>query len=140
MGMEFALTFSYLGQKKNQMAFEIEGTLVEKFDTQRVNDNFQKREFVVEQKESRNGYEFQEFLKFQLVQDRCELINDFNTGDQIKVNFNIKGRKWEKDGKVNYFTNLEAWRIENSGGGAAPKQTQEPETSSFSEEDESLPF
>ena len=26
--------------------------------------------------------------------------------------FNIKGSKWEKDGKVNYITNLDAWRIE----------------------------
>ena len=34
------------------------------------------------------------------------------------MNFNIRGRKWEKDGKVNYFSNLEAWRIEKVGGAA----------------------
>ncbi len=123
------------------MAFEIEGNLIEKFDTQRVSDNFQKREFVIEQKESRNGYEFQEFLKFQLVQDKCGMIEEFNEGDQLKVSFNIKGRKWEKDGKVNYFTNLEAWRIENIGAGSPESSnTPEPEETSFSEDEDALPF
>jgi hypothetical protein len=35
-----------------------------------------------------------------------------NLNDDIKVHFNIRGNKWEKDGKVSYFTNLDAWRIE----------------------------
>ncbi len=39
-------------------------------------------------------------------------------GIAIKVSFNIKGNRWEKDGKVNYITNLDAWKIES--GGAAP--------------------
>ena len=33
-------------------------------------------------------------------------------GEPVKVSFNVRGRKWEKDGKVNYFSNLEAWRLE----------------------------
>ena len=28
------------------------------------------------------------------------------------MSFNLKGNKWERDGKVNYFTNLDAWKIE----------------------------
>ncbi len=123
------------------MAFELEGKLVEKFDTQRVNDNFQKREFVVEQNENRNGYDFQEFIKFQLTQDRCDMIEGFEPGQNLKVSFNIRGRKWEKEGNVSYFTNLEAWRIQ-SAEGETPQQTQEQvPDQSFSEDDEnSLPF
>jgi hypothetical protein len=30
----------------------------------------------------------------------------------VKVLFNIKGSKWEKEGKTNYITNLDAWKIE----------------------------
>ena len=26
--------------------------------------------------------------------------------------FNLRGNKWEKEGKVNYFTNLDVWKIE----------------------------
>ena len=33
----------------------------------------------------------------------------------IKVSFNIKGNKWEKDGKISYFNNLDAWKFEKLG-------------------------
>jgi hypothetical protein len=46
------------------------------------------------------------------VKDKKTIIERVNIGDEIKVYFNIKGSKWEKDGKVNYITNLDAWRIE----------------------------
>jgi hypothetical protein len=95
------------------MSFEISGRLAEKFETQKVSDRFQKREFVLEIKSTSNsGYEFVDFIKFQSTQDKCSLLDQFNVDDSIKVSFNLRGRKWEKDGQVSYFTNLEAWRIE----------------------------
>ena len=94
------------------MNFELSGKLIEKFDIIQVNDTFRKREFVVETVENNVGREFIEQIKFQLIQDKCELIDNFSTDDNIKVNFNIKGRRWEKEGRVNYFINLDAWRIE----------------------------
>ena len=61
------------------------------------------------------------YVKFQSVQDRTTIVDRFNIGDEIKVSFNIKGSRWEKEGKVNYITNLDAWRIEQvqMGGGSA---------------------
>jgi hypothetical protein len=94
------------------MAFELTGTLYEKMDTQNVTDSFKKREFIVERKENVGSSEFVDLIKFQLTQDRCDLIENHEKGDEIKVSFNIRGRKWEKDDRVAYFTNLEAWRIE----------------------------
>jgi len=94
------------------MSFEISGKLIEKFDTVKVSDRFKKREFVIQKTESNGGMEFTDHIKFQLTQDRCNLIDAINLNDDIKVNFNIRGNKWEKDGKVSYFTNLDAWRIE----------------------------
>ena len=66
--------------------------------------------------------EFTEHIKFQLTQDRCDILDRFNVNEQIKVTFNIKGRRWEKDGRVSYFTNLEAWKIEkvNNESNSAP--------------------
>jgi len=93
------------------MNFEITGKLILKEDTQVVSDRFKKREFVIEVENERNQ-EWNDFIKFQLTQDRCDLLETISVNDLIKVSFNIKGRKWEKDGKVNYFSNLEAWRIE----------------------------
>jgi len=96
------------------MSFELTGKLIEKLDLQQITDSFQKREFVVEKTENANGRDFVETIKFQLTQDRCDLIEKFQLNTDIKVQFNIKGRKWEKNGNVSYFTNLEAWRIESA--------------------------
>lgn len=94
------------------MSFELSGKLIEKYNTVQVSDRFKKREFVIEKTESNGGMEFTDHVKFQLTQDRCNLIDSINLNDDIKVSFNIRGNKWEKEGKVNYFTNLDAWRIE----------------------------
>lgn len=95
------------------MSFEINGRLAEKFETQKVSDRFQKREFVLEVKSTgATGYEFVDFIKFQATQDKCSLLDQVNLDETVKVSFNLRGRKWEKEGQVSYFTNLEAWRIE----------------------------
>ena len=56
--------------------------------------------------------EFIEQIKFQVTQDRCDILDGYNLNDEVKVSFNIRGRKWEKEGKVSYFTNLDAWKVE----------------------------
>lgn len=94
------------------MSLEITGRLVEKSDTQQVSEKFKKREFVIEISEEINGNIYTNFGKFQLVQNKCDIIDRFIPGDTLKVNFNIKGNKWERDGKVNYITNLDAWKVE----------------------------
>ena len=96
------------------MSFEISGRIFEIYPTQQVTDKFKKREFILEVKETSNsGFEFIEYIKFQAVQDRCSLLDGLNVNDQVKVSFNLRGRKWEKDGQTSYFTNLDAWKIEN---------------------------
>ncbi len=98
------------------MSFEIEGKLIEKNEIEQVTDSFKKREFVIEKSVSNNGKEFIDTIKFQLIQDKCEQLNSYKLGDNIKVQFNIKGRKWTKNGQTSYFNNLEAWKIDAVGG------------------------
>ena len=95
------------------MSFEITGTLIEKYAVSEISSKFKKRDFVIEKKENSNNFEFTDYIKFQLTQDKCSLLDAFKPGTEIKVHFNLRGRKWEKDGNVSYFTNLEAWKIEN---------------------------
>ena len=88
----------------------IKGKLVEIFDTVQITDTFKKREFIIE--DSKNP-EYPEFIKIELIQDKCDLIDKINIGEHIKVYLNIKGRKWtNKEGKINYFNSLQAWKIE----------------------------
>jgi hypothetical protein len=94
------------------MSYELTGKLVAKYDTVQRTETFKTREFAVEKTEDFNGRTITNYAKFQCVQDKTNIIDRVNIGDEIKVYFNIKGSKWEKDGKVNYITNLDAWRIE----------------------------
>jgi hypothetical protein len=105
------------------MNFEINGKVILKDDTQQISDRFKKREFVIEVENERNS-DWNDFIKFQLTQDRCDLLETVSVNENIKVSFNIKGRKWEKDGKVNYFSNLEAWRIEKMQAAAAAEMPE----------------
>ncbi|MCD6178271.1 MAG: DUF3127 domain-containing protein [Bacteroidales bacterium] len=130
------------------MSFEISGKLIEKYDTVVISDRFKKRELVLEKKESTpNGFEYVETIKFQLTQDKCDMLDSFNVGDDITIQFNIKGKRWEKDGRVSYFNNLDAWRIEkqNNNQTTPPASTEVPPASTEippAELDESddLPF
>lgn len=94
------------------MSFEVTGKLIAKYDIVQRTESFKTREFVIEKTEDINGRSIVNYIKFQCVQDRTAIVDRVNTGDDIKVYFNIKGSKWEKDGKTNYITNLDAWRIE----------------------------
>ncbi len=101
------------------MSLEVTGKILHKYDTQQVSERFKKREFVLELAEEINGNTYTNYAKMQLVQNKCELLDRYNEGDMVKVSFNIKGNRWERDGKVNFITNLDAWRIEPATGGAA---------------------
>jgi len=96
------------------MAFEITGKVIDISPINQVSDKFKKREFVIEKKEAGRDAVFIDYIKFQLLQDKCDLINESFLNEEVKVSFNLKGNKWERDGKINYFTNLDAWRIEKS--------------------------
>ncbi len=96
------------------MNLEITGKLVEKYDTQNVSDRFRKREFVLELVEEVNGNPYTNYAKMQLVQNKCDILDRFNVGDILRVNFNIKGNRYEKEGRTSYFSNLDAWRLEKA--------------------------
>jgi hypothetical protein len=94
------------------MGYELTGKLIAKYDTVQRSGTFKTREFVVEKSEDIGGRTIYNYVKFQSVQDKTTIIDKVNVGDEIKVHFNIKGSKWEKEGRINYITNLDAWRIE----------------------------
>ncbi len=138
------------------MSFEITGKIEEIYEEQQITEKFKKREFVIEILDGM----YPNHIKFQLTQDRCDLIESYNKGDEVQVHFNLKGRPYTKAGKTTYFTNIEAWRIESGNNGSvnpsantatksSPKKTATAKSSSsddlsgmtFSEANEDeLPF
>jgi len=94
------------------MSYEITGKLIAKFDIVQRSETFKTREFVLEKSEDIGGRVITNYVKFQCVQDKTAMPDRFNIGDDVRVQFNIKGSKWTKDGRENYITNLDAWRME----------------------------
>lgn len=123
------------------MSFEIEGKLHRTFETENKTATFQTREFVIEV----NSNNYMQYIKFQLTQDRCGVIDPFNQGDRIKVHFDLRGREWNDK----YFTNLNAWKVEKAGedvvivpppaGEDFPDANSEPVFGS-PDDDDDLPF
>ena len=93
------------------MAFEVEGKLHRIFPTEQKSASFQAREFVLEVPDGN----YPQLVKFQAVQDRCGVLDNFNEADRVKVSFDLRGREW--NGK--YLTNLNAWRVESAGAATA---------------------
>ncbi|MCM8528846.1 MAG: DUF3127 domain-containing protein [Lentisphaeraceae bacterium] len=87
---------------------QINGKILEILDTVQISESFKKREFVVEYQEN----QYPEFIKFELVQDKCSFLDQYAVGSEVTVDFNLKGRKWTNpQGEVKYFNSLQAWRI-----------------------------
>ena len=124
---------------------DIQGKLIEKYETTKINDSFRKREFVVQYVENP---QYPELLKFDLIQDRCDLLEEFNIGDTLKVEFNLKGRKWtDPSGNDKYFNTLQAWRLSPVSSEIEPLDSTKTNSSPSAEtigdsfsEDDNLPF
>ncbi len=110
------------------MSFEIEGKVHKIFPTETKGESFQVRDFVIE---TTSGT-YVQYIKFQLTQDRCALMDNYNDGDMIKVHFDLRGREWNEK----YFTNLNAWRIEGATGTTAPVNEQPVGNTNFPSADD----
>jgi hypothetical protein len=96
------------------MAMTISGKLHATFEAQQVTQRFRKREFVVE---LADNPDYPQFVLFQLTGDRCDNLNGFGAGDEVNVEFNLRGREWTSpQGEPKYFNSLDVWKVEKVGG------------------------
>ncbi len=88
---------------------EIEGKIKVIGDTKEYGKNgFQKRMVVITTEEK-----YPQDLSVDFVQDKTDLVNNFNVGDKVKVGINLRGREWvSPQGETKYFNSINAWRIE----------------------------
>ena len=88
---------------------EIKGIIKKISETVQISDRFRKREFVVEYS---NNPDYPQPIQFELVQDRCELLDEFQEGQKVEVHFDLRGREWTSpQGQVKYFNSLQAWKL-----------------------------
>jgi hypothetical protein len=119
--------------------FNITGILKVKGPEQQVSEKFRKREFVV----TDNSSQYPQHLSFQLTQDKCSLLDNYNVGSEIKVYFNLRGREWtDKQGATKYFNSLEAWKIEGGAQGGSNDNGAFAASASYNNapQEDDLPF
>ena len=105
------------------MAMEATGKIHALFDTQQVTERFRKREFVIELAEQR----YPQFVMFQLTGNRCEDLDGFEVGNEVRVEFNLRGREWQSpQGEMRYFNSLDVWRLERKDDRARPPHDDIP--------------
>ena len=111
---------------------------------QQVSASFKKRELVVATEE-----QYPQFISINFVQDKCDLLNNYNVGDAVKVSINLRGREWvNPQGETKYFNDIQGWRVEKLQAeapvaGMAPMPPAEafaPATNFNEEAHDDLPF
>lgn len=112
---------------------------------QQVSAAFKKREVVVITEE-----QYPQHISIEFQQDKTDLLNNYNVGDQVKVSINLRGREWvSPQNEVKHFNTIVGWRIEKMQA-EAPSAAQmppmpaseafEPATNFKEEEHDDLPF
>ena len=87
----------------------VTGEIVEIDDVKIISDNFKKREFILKHAPHP---EYPDFLKLEVVQNKTDLLDKYKVGQEVEVDINLKGKKWEKGKESGYFNSLQAWRIQ----------------------------
>jgi hypothetical protein len=92
------------------MGMEVTGKLHIIFDTKQVSERFTKRELVIE---VADNPKYPQLVLFQLTGDRCAQLDEFRVGDQVRLEFSLRGREWRSPaGEVKSFNSLDVWKIE----------------------------
>lgn len=91
------------------MGIEATGKLHAIYETKQVSQRFTKREFVLE---LADNPKYPQLVLFQLTGDRCSQLDDLQVGDQVAIDFSLRGREWRSpSGEVKYFNSLDVWKI-----------------------------
>jgi hypothetical protein len=112
---------------------------------QQVSPTFKKRELVVTTDE-----QYPQHVMIEFVQDKCQLLDNYQPGEGVKVSINIRGREWvSPQGEVKYFNSISGWRVEKLVSEQTPQapmptapsiEAFEPATDFNEEAEDDLPF
>lgn len=88
---------------------EIQGRIKQIFPSQVIGQNgFEKRDLVIVTEE-----QYPQTIIIQFTQQRCDLLDSLQVGQNVKVYINIRGKEWTNpQGEIKYFNTIEGWKIE----------------------------
>jgi hypothetical protein len=132
-------TFKSIFIYKNANDMEITGIIKVLNETQNIgNNSFKKREVVITIEE-----QYPQHILVEFIQDKCDLLNDYKVGQNVKIDINLRGREWiSPEGVAKYFNAIQGWRIALLESQEATSEKL-PEVTPFSfldDEEDDLPF
>lgn len=78
--------------------------------TQQITEKFSKREFVLLIDKEKP---YPQTILFELNNDKCDIIDAYSVGQNVVVDFNLKGRQHTNNqGEVKTYNQLQAWKIQ----------------------------
>ena len=90
--------------------------------TQEVSASFKKRVVVVSTNE-----QYVQHILIEFNQEKCDVLNSYNVGDEVEVSINIKGKEWTNpQGETKYFNSIQGWKINKVGSQQQAPQSNEP--------------
>ena len=124
---------------------QVQGSIKVIGEVQEISATFKKRELVVSTDE-----QYPQPLSIEFIQDKTDLLNKFEIGQNVKVGINLRGREWEnpQTKEIKYFNSIQGWRIEllensNSDDDLPPLDNLspfEPASETNDEDLDDLPF
>ncbi|MEY4546878.1 MAG: hypothetical protein RL685_3073 [Pseudomonadota bacterium] len=118
------------------MALQVSGKLHKLFEMQQVTERFAKREFVL----ALDG-KYPQFILFQLTGKRTGDLDAFREGDEVNVEFALRGREWKsRQGEVKFFNSLDVLKLEAVGGARDDDRDYVPSGPPPGFGDEDVPF
>jgi hypothetical protein len=94
---------------------ELIGVIFKKCDLIEVSATFKKREVILQVPNEKNR-EWDDFVSVQFSQDKCALLDIVNVGDEVKIQANLRGRKYTtKDQKTGFINSIDVWKLEKIG-------------------------
>ena len=89
---------------------ELNGKIKAINEVQNVSASFKKRELVLTTNE-----QYPQDILIEFTQDKCDVLNSYNTGEDVIVSINIRGREWiNPEGEAKYFNSIQGWKINKS--------------------------
>ena len=87
---------------------EVQGTIKLIGETQTFGaKGFRKRELVITTDE-----QYPQSILVEFVQDKCDLLDKFEVGKNVKIGINLRGREWTNpQGETKYFNSIQGWNI-----------------------------
>jgi len=118
---------------------EITGKL-EKVNDIIERENFRSRKVWIT---TEDNPQYPQTIEVEVNQAKIDLFDGIAPGAPLKLYLNLRGRKWEKDGKTSVFNSLVCWKVESAGqeAKAAPASQQGfPMNEALPDDTERLPF